>query len=47
MPQFLASTATGLVDALEAELIQLGFEKTVKMSSGVFFDVPSKRKLQT
>ncbi len=38
MPQFLASTATGLVDALEAELIQLGFEKTVKMSSGVFFE---------
>ena len=38
MPQFLASTATGLVDALEVELIQLGFEKTVKMSSGVFFD---------
>jgi 23S rRNA G2445 N2-methylase RlmL len=38
MPQFLASTATGLVDALEAELIKLGFEKTLKMSSGVFFE---------
>ena len=38
MPQFLASTATGLVEALEQELIDMGFSGTHKIASGVFFD---------
>lgn len=38
MPQFLATTATGLVEPLEIELQNMGFENIVKMSSGVFFD---------
>lgn len=38
MPQFLASTATGLVDVLEQELIELGFSGLRKFSGGVFFD---------
>ncbi|MEZ0392802.1 MAG: class I SAM-dependent RNA methyltransferase [Pseudobdellovibrionaceae bacterium] len=38
MPQFLASTAKGLVDPLEIELQSLGYTNLKKMSSGVFFD---------
>lgn len=38
MPQFLASTAKGLVDALEKELQDLGYSNLKKISSGVFFD---------
>lgn len=38
MPQFLASTAKGLVDPLEIELKNMGFTNLIKMSSGVFFD---------
>lgn len=38
MPQFLASTAKGLGDALEIELKNLGFENLKKISAGVFFD---------
>lgn len=38
MPQFFASTATGLAEPLEQELKDLGFEKTYKISSGVFFE---------
>lgn len=38
MPLFLASTAKGLVDPLEKELIDLGFTGTKKIASGVFFE---------
>lgn len=38
MPQFLASTAKGLVDPLEIELQNLGFTNLKKISAGVFFD---------
>jgi putative N6-adenine-specific DNA methylase len=38
MPQFFAVTATGLADALEAELKELGFDHTEKNASGVFFE---------
>lgn len=38
MPQFLATTATGLVDALEKELIDLGYTGVKKITSGVFFE---------
>ncbi len=38
MPQFLASTAKGLVDPLEIELQKLGFSGLKKISAGVFFD---------
>lgn len=38
MPQFLATTAKGLVDPLEIELKNLGFSGIIKMSSGVFFE---------
>jgi len=38
MPQFLATTAKGLVDSLEIELQQMGFENLKKIAAGVFFD---------
>lgn len=38
MPQFLASTAKGLVDPLEKELEKLGFTHLKKIASGVFFE---------
>jgi 23S rRNA G2445 N2-methylase RlmL len=38
MPQFLATTAKGLVDPLEIELQKMGFSGLKKMSSGVFFE---------
>ncbi len=38
MPQFLATTAKGLVDSLETELQQMGFTNLKKISAGVFFD---------
>lgn len=38
MAEFFASTAHGLVDALEAELASLGFKIERKISSGVFFE---------
>ncbi len=38
MAQFYATTALGLVDALENELITLGFKIERKISSGVFFE---------
>lgn len=38
MPIFFAATATGLVDALQDELIELGFKVKDKNASGVFFD---------
>jgi putative N6-adenine-specific DNA methylase len=38
LPQFFALTSRGLVDALNDELIKLGFEKTEKVPGGVFFE---------
>ncbi len=38
MPQFLATTAKGLVEALELELQKMGFTNTSRIASGVFFD---------
>lgn len=38
MPSFFASTAKGLVEALEIELKSLGFAKTEKVAGGVFFE---------
>ncbi len=38
MPQFLATTAKGLVEPLELELQKLGFTNTLKIAAGVFFD---------
>lgn len=38
MPQFLATTAKGLVDPLEIELKNMGFSGLMKISAGVFFE---------
>ncbi len=38
MPQFFASTARGLVEPLERELLDLGFKVTDKYIGGVFFE---------
>ena len=42
MAQFYATTALGLVDALENELITLGFKIERKISSGVFSKLTGK-----
>ena len=38
MPQFLATTALGLVEVLEKELKSFGIEHTEKINGGVFFE---------
>lgn len=38
MPEFFASTATGLSEVLEQEIKQLGFDKTEKVNNGVYFE---------
>lgn len=38
MPIFFAATATGLVEALQEELVELGYKVKERNASGVFFD---------